>query len=235
MERGLRCCAPFMRPDDDMDARFSDLRSRIQKAFTQGVGQQLSDGMRVNLTHEIGPMIIDGFQTEPKTRGDLLIGATRRDQAQNLPLARGQLDIGLLLLEQRENVGRNDLGAAQNQLESIGQMLRIAALHEQSIHARGNQFAQKPNGRETGEHHDARLGTPPAHFTEYLDPLGIGHRDVECQEAGLVLAHETDGLDPICRLGNDRHVSYRAHYVSYPGAQKGMIVGDNRRNVLGRG
>jgi len=176
-------------------------------------------------------MIIDRFKTDTQSLGDFLVGAARRDEAEDLPLPRCQLDIRFFILQEFKDFRRDHLCTAQDKPYTVSEMFRITSLHEQTVNARGDEFAQKPDCRETCENNDPGVGAPAPHFAENLDPLGVRHGDVERQKVRLVLTHEADSLKPVFGLTGNAHPAGRAEYLLDTRAHQCMIIGNDRRYI----
>ena len=221
-----------MGQNTSLSALLSGLLGRVKIAFTQRVGQQLCRGMNIQLAHKIGPVLVDGLETDAEFLGNLPVRISHGDQAQNLFLPAGQ-GKGWRIIQQFQNRWGNDFGAMHDQGQGIGQQFRTFVFHEQAIDPGSDQLTQKSARGHACENNDLGFRRPATDLVIDTDALSIRHGNIQHQQVGPVSAHFGYRLQTVTRLIKNVENAQLLQDFPDSAAQNCMVVRDQRREGFG--
>ena len=187
--------------------------------------------MNIQLSHQFGPVGINGFGADRQVSSDFLVAGTRGQQMQNLPLAPCEFGARAGFAQNLCNgIGVNGF-PSQHHFESSQQLFWWAGFKEQPVHAGTHPICDLTLRCKAGDNDNLSGLAPAPNFIKHLHPARQRHTTIEQQQGRLQVFGETDGLKTIAGLGhyfgpvlaNGQLVANRAQ----PGSHEGMIVCDH--------
>lgn len=184
--------------------------------------------MDIQLRHQFGAMVINGFGADRQVSSDFLVAGTRGQQMQNLSLAPCELGATFGLYQHIIDRTGVDGFPGQHHFEAGQQLVWRAGFKKQTIHSGTHPICDLTLRRKAGNNHNFSGLAPAPHFVKHLHTARQRHTAIQQQQSGLQVFGETDGLKTIAGLGhyfgpvlaNRQLVANRAQ----PGSHEVMIV-----------
>ena len=150
--------------------------------------------MNIQLGHQRGPVIVDGFGADVQPGTDFCIRHAACHKVQNLPLSWRQLWTGRAFFQQSDHIGRYEFCALDNQIQAALQQRWITLFQEQSVDTRRQQVAQQPRRTQTRINRYPRLWRVLLDLKKHLRALRLRHGDIQNRKIRLVRFSCSDGV-----------------------------------------
>lgn len=191
----------------------------------------------VELVHHGLAVLLDGLDADPELVRGLLVGVAFGDELEDFGLARGEgvgfaaqefaATFGLFVLRDASlDCGREGFVAPGNLAHRFGQRFGSGGFRDVAVDAGFEGVLDEEIVFVGGEDDDAGGGGVSADLASGIEPIEVGHGDIEGDDVGLEFGGLLDTLATVASLSYDIDVFVAAENIDEGIAHHLMVVDD---------
>ena len=183
---------------------------------------------------DIFDMGFDRFLADGECPGNQLVRVATGDQLQYFDLARGQGRVAGIVGDLERDLRLDALHTRMNGPDDVGEILANPLFEHITERARFERPRCQSITRESGEHHDARLGRFEPDRSHGVNTAHEGHLQIHNRYVRLQSLELLDGLTAVAGLTDDRQVQLTHENRGDSFAQHRVVIDYQDTHQAGR-